>query len=58
MQERRICNPGGKCVKCGNQLTIKDPHHFVCRDCYVPGIMYTEEVQALLKGVNLREVKP
>lgn len=56
-QERRVCNPNNVCVRCGNQLRKNDIHHFVCNDCWVPGIMYSQEIREKLKGVDLREWK-
>ena len=53
--ERIICNPKNKCVKCGRGLS-KSPHHYFCRDCYVPGLMYSDDMKKKLKGVDLRDM--
>ena len=45
--EREICNPEHVCMKCGKKLS--NNHHFFCNDCYVPGLMYSEEIKSKIK---------
>ena len=56
--ERELCNPEHVCMKCGKK--INNMHHFFCNDCYIPGLMYSEEIKTLIKhtpiGVIRREI--
>jgi len=43
-QERKKCNPKNKCLKCGGSMKGAS-HHYFCNACYVPGLMYSEDMR-------------
>ena len=47
-KERKKCNPDSICFKCGGPLKGAS-HHFFCNDCYVPGLMYSEEIRKKIR---------
>ena len=50
-KERETCNPDHKCLKCDRPIDGK-AHHFFCKDCYVPGLMYSEEIKNKLRRIR------
>jgi hypothetical protein len=51
--ERKKCNPDGKCLKCEEPLK-NSKHHYFCNDCYVPGIQCLPEYRKKIKLMWLK----
>jgi hypothetical protein len=50
-EERKICNPAEVCLKCGDPIK-KSKHHFFYNACWVPGLMYSEEIKKKIKEMK------